>query len=121
MMLLSYSASWVGQAYAGRQHHLADMITQAVSHKGFSFLRVLSPCVTFDKTNNTYANLNMAVRDLPEEHDSSNLLAAMAEASRDDHPALGVYYSEDRATLNQVMDAVTNRSLKTGTGQTKQY
>ena len=26
MMLLSYRAVWVGQAYAGRPHHLADMI-----------------------------------------------------------------------------------------------
>ncbi|MCP5087421.1 MAG: 2-oxoacid:ferredoxin oxidoreductase subunit beta [Rhodobacteraceae bacterium] len=117
MMLLSYGASWVGQAYAGRQHHLADMITQAVSHQGFSFLRVLSPCVTFDKTNNTYANLNTTVRDLPDDHDNSNLMAAMNQASRDDHPALGLYYKEDRETLEQVMKATASRSVKTGTGR----
>lgn len=114
MMLLSYGASWVGQAYAGHHHHLADMITQAMSHRGFSFLRVLSPCVTFDKTDNTYANLNLHVRDLPDNHDTSNLMAAMAEASHTDHPALGIYYKEDRATLRQVMDGTTNRAAESG-------
>jgi len=110
MMLLSYGASWVGQAYAGHPHHLADMITQAISHRGFSFLRILSPCVTFDKTNNTYANLNVNVRDLPEDHDTSDLMAAMAQAQHNDHPALGVYFEHDRATLGQVMGATSKRA-----------
>ncbi|SEF62514.1 2-oxoacid:ferredoxin oxidoreductase subunit beta [Jhaorihella thermophila] len=107
LMLLSYEATWVGQAYAGRPHHLADMITQAIEHKGFSFLRILSPCVTFDKTNNTYVNLGMKVRDLPEGHDRSDRLAAMARAMEEDHPALGVYFEEQRQTLGEVMqDAI---------------
>lgn len=110
MMLLSYRASWVGQAYAGRPHHLADMIAEAMSHQGFSYLHILSPCVTFDKTDKTYANLGMQVRDLPEDHDSSNLMAAMALASHDDAPALGVYFKEERPTLSEVMDATTARS-----------
>ena len=111
MMLLSYGASWVGQAYAGHQHHLVDMIEQAISHRGFSFLRVLSPCVTFDKTDNTYANLNMMVRDLPEDHDDSDLMAALAEAVHTGHPALGVFFREERTTLRQAMDAATERAV----------
>jgi len=114
MMLLSYGASWVGQAYAGHQHDLADMITQAMSHKGFSFLRILSPCVTFDKTDNTYANLNLLVRDLPEAHDTSDLMAAMKAASQTDEPALGVYFKNDRPTLAQVMNATINRASEAG-------
>ena len=110
MMLLSYGASWVGQAYAGHKQHLAEMITEAISHQGFSFLRVLSPCVTFDKTDNTYGNLNMLVRDLPEDHDNSNLVEAMAQAMQTDHPAIGVYYQEQRATLHQSMKATANRA-----------
>ena len=111
MMLLSYRASWVGQAYAGHPHHLADMITKAITHRGFSYLHILSPCVTFDKTDRTYANLDVQVRDLPEDHDTGSLMAAMAEATRDDHPALGLYYQEDRPTLTEVMDATAQRSM----------
>ncbi len=110
MMLLSYRASWVGQAYAGHPHQLAEMMTQAMAHKGFSYLHILSPCVTFDKTDRTWGKLNMQVQDLPEDHDRSDLMAAMAQASAAEIPALGVYYTEDRATLSEVMDETTRRA-----------
>ena len=106
MMLLSYDASWVGQGYAGEPHHLGEMIAQAIAHRGFSYLHILSPCVTFDKTTKTYTNLDMQVRPLPENHDSSDVMAAMAEAARTDCPGLGVLYREERPTLADALDTV---------------
>ena len=106
MMLLSYDASWVGQAYAGEPHHLSEMIVQAIAHRGFSYLHILSPCVTFDKTTKTYSNLNMQVRPLPEDHDSSDVMAAMAEAARTECPGLGVLFREKRPTLSDALDTV---------------
>ena len=110
MMLLSYRASWVGQAYAGHPHQLADMMAEAIAHKGFSYLHILSPCVTFDKTDMTYSNLDMKVRDLPEDHNPHSLIAAMAAASRQDTPMLGLYYVEDRPTLTDVMNETIARA-----------
>jgi 2-oxoglutarate/2-oxoacid ferredoxin oxidoreductase subunit beta len=110
MMLLSYGASWVGQAYAGNPHHMAGMIEQAMAHRGFSYLHVLSPCVTFDKTTKTYSNLGMAVRGLPDEHDTSDVLAAMAIAQKTDAPALGCYYEEQRPTLAEGLDDIAARA-----------
>lgn len=104
MMLLSYGASWVGQAYAGQPHHLADMITEAMAHRGFSYLHILSPCVTFDKTSLTYKNLDMSVRALPRDHDTSDLMAAMAQAQDPGHPAMGVFFRDVRPTLGDNMD-----------------
>lgn len=106
MMLLAYGASWVGQAYAGHPHQLTDMIVQAMAHKGFSYLHILSPCVTFDKTSKTYQNLNVAVREMPEDHDPTNLIAAMAQAKDMAKPAMGVFYREERPTLNEAMDDI---------------
>lgn len=113
MMLLSYRASWVGQAYAGQPHHLADMMVKAIAHPGFSYLHILSPCVTFDKTNMTYANLDVQVRDLPDDHDAGDLMAAMDEANRPDHPALGIFFEEHRPTLGDVMTETIAQSLAT--------
>ncbi len=110
MMLLSYGASWVGQAYAGHQHDLAGMVDQAIAHRGFSYLHVLSPCVTFDKTSKTYQNLGMSVQDLPENHDSSDLIAAITAASKVDHPALGVFFKEERPTLGDGLDEIVDRA-----------
>ncbi|MEN8129782.1 MAG: 2-oxoacid:ferredoxin oxidoreductase subunit beta [Pseudomonadota bacterium] len=110
MMLLSYGASWVGQAYAGHPQHLVEMLEQAIAHRGFSYLHVLSPCVTFDKTSMTYKNLGMMVRDLPESHDSSNIMRAMAEARHPQTPALGVFYQELRPTLDDGLDKIIERA-----------
>jgi len=117
MMLLSYGASWVGQAYAGEPHHLTDMIKQAIAHRGFSYLHVLSPCVTFDKTSKTYQNLGMAVRPLPATHDASNFAAAMAAAQEIDLPQLGVYFARERPTLCDGLTEITARAQGGSAGQ----
>jgi 2-oxoglutarate ferredoxin oxidoreductase subunit beta len=107
LMVLSYGATWVGQAYAGKPHHLAQMIRMAIEHKGFSYLHIISPCVTFDKTDRTYQNLDITVRDLPEEHDPSNRMEAMRQAAKTRRPALGLYYVEQRSTLSEELDEIS--------------
>lgn len=110
MMLLSYEASWVGQAYAGKPHHLTGMIEAAIAHRGFSYLHVLSPCVTFDKVSKTYENLDMSVRHLPENHDASDLSAAMKAAQETGHPQLGIYFEQARPTLADGMNEAISRA-----------
>jgi 2-oxoglutarate ferredoxin oxidoreductase subunit beta len=110
MMLLAYRASFVAQAYAGRPHQLCDLIAEAIAHRGFSYVHILSPCVTFDKTTKTYKNLNVLVRDIAEDHDTTSLTAGMAEAMRTDHPGLGVLYRETRPTLGDVMTETIRRA-----------
>lgn len=106
MMLLSYGASWVGQAYAGQPDHLAEMIRAAIAHRGFSYLHILSPCVTFDKTDLTYHNLDLSVQDLPEDHDQTDRLAAIREATKVDRRSVGLYYVEERPTLSDGLDEI---------------
>jgi 2-oxoglutarate/2-oxoacid ferredoxin oxidoreductase subunit beta len=79
-------------------------IGEAIAHRGFSYLHILSPCVTFDKTSMTYKNLGVMVRDLPANHDPSDLMAAMAQAIDPSTPALGLFYKEDRPTLGDAMN-----------------
>jgi 2-oxoglutarate ferredoxin oxidoreductase subunit beta len=110
MMLLSYGATWVGQSYAGKPEHLKRMVAEAMAHRGFSYLHIISPCVTFDKTHRTYVNLGTRVRDLPASHDPSDKLAALREAMHDETPALGLYYREDRPTLDDALDGVTRKA-----------
>jgi len=112
MMLLSYGASWVGQAYAGKPHHLADMIAEAIAHRGFSYLHILSPCVTFDKTEMTYSNLDVRVRDLPADHDPADRMAAMEQASQTAAPALGLFFKEQRPTLGDGFVDVAARATR---------
>ncbi|MDD5167507.1 MAG: thiamine pyrophosphate-dependent enzyme, partial [Syntrophales bacterium] len=110
LLLLSYGATWVGQSYAGRPEHLRHMVAEAMAHRGFSYLNIISPCVTFDTTDRTYVNLGTKVRDLPAEHDPSDRLAAIREALDYMTPALGLYYCEDRPTLDDDLDSLVKKA-----------
>ena len=114
MMMLAYGTSWVGQSYAGDPRHLSQMITQAIAHRGFSYLHILSPCVTFDKTSKTYTNLKAQVRLLPDDHDSSDKMAAMKFAMDADNPPIGLFYRESRPTLSDNLDLIVESARGRG-------
>lgn len=47
-LALELGASFVGQSFSGDKEQLIPLIKAAMNHKGFAFLNVLSPCVTFN-------------------------------------------------------------------------
>ena len=44
---LASGASFIARGFSGNPSGLTKMITEAIEHRGFSFIEVLSPCVTF--------------------------------------------------------------------------
>lgn len=48
---LTAGASFVARAFSGDALHLREVIKKGIQHKGFSFIDVFSPCVTYNKTN----------------------------------------------------------------------
>jgi len=52
-LALVAGATFVARGFSGDQKHLTDLIKQGIEHKGFSFLDVFSPCVTYNH-DNTY-------------------------------------------------------------------
>ena len=47
MIALASGANFVARAFAGDPNGTAEIIAQAIRHPGFSFVEILSPCVTF--------------------------------------------------------------------------
>ncbi len=45
--MLGYGTTFVAQASPINQKHLTQMMVAAIKHPGFSFLNILSPCVTY--------------------------------------------------------------------------
>ena len=45
---IQLGASFVGRGFSGDKEQLVPMLKAAISHKGFSFIDVISPCVTFN-------------------------------------------------------------------------
>ena len=70
-------ATYVARGFSGKQKHLVELMKGAIQHKGFSFLDVFSPCVTYNK-DNTYQFFNPRVKPLEESgHDTSDFAKAM--------------------------------------------
>ncbi len=47
-LAIELRATFVGQSFSGDKEQLTPLIKAAVNHRGFAFLNVISPCVTFN-------------------------------------------------------------------------
>ncbi len=47
-LAIELGATFVGQSFSGDKEQLTPLLKAAMSHKGFAFLNVISPCVTFN-------------------------------------------------------------------------
>ena len=81
-MALAAGATFVARGFSGDQKHLTDLIRQAIQHKGFSFLDVFSPCVTYNK-DNTFQWFRPRVKRLEDDatYDATNWIAAVEKST----------------------------------------
>ena len=50
-LALAAGATFVARGFSAEQKHLTELIKRAIQHKGFSFVDVFSPCVTYNHDN----------------------------------------------------------------------
>ncbi len=50
-LAIELGATFVGQSFSGDKSQLIPLIKAGLSHNGFSFINVISPCVTFNNNN----------------------------------------------------------------------
>jgi 2-oxoglutarate ferredoxin oxidoreductase subunit beta len=107
---LASGVSWAARGFSGNPKHVTDLIVDGIQHPGFAFVQTMSPCVTF---HNTQDQWRAEVESLPEDHDSTDRTAALAQAFRLDTLPVGLFFSETRPTLDS-HTRVTNHPLKPG-------
>lgn len=80
-LALFAGATFVARGFSGEQKHLTELIKQAIQHKGFAFIDVFSPCVTYN-LDNTYTWFKQRVKKLEDDpsYDSTNWTAAMGKS-----------------------------------------
>lgn len=102
-LALSYGASFVARGYAGDPKGLQEIIKQGTLHKGFSFIQILTPCVTFDKENRTWKNLKENVHDLHIRIQDKNMESAMRAAEEEPY-GVGIFYQDaDRLDYQEIL------------------
>ena len=106
--VLASGVSFAARGFSGNPKHVTDLIVQGIEHPGFSFIQTMSPCPTFYNTFDLWRPL---IEELPEDHDPSNRVQAMAQAFRDDAIPVGLFYKELRPTLES-QTRVTNHPAR---------
>lgn len=103
-LALTAGATFVAQGFSTDLKELTSLIEQGIQHKGFSFINVFSPCVTFNKVN-TYdwfkENL-VSLNDI-EHYDSANRLMAMQTLMENDGLVTGLIYQDKNKPSYQDM------------------
>jgi 2-oxoglutarate ferredoxin oxidoreductase subunit beta len=91
-------ATFVAQGFSSWQPQLVRILTQAIAHRGFSFVNVLSPCVTFNKVN-TYDWYKKHLRNLDEDpsYEPGDRSRAFALLQAEEEMVTGVVYREEDA------------------------
>ncbi|WP_148278129.1 thiamine pyrophosphate-dependent enzyme [Desulfobacula toluolica] len=92
-LALAYGASFVARGYAGNPQGLKEIIKEGILHQGFSFIQILTPCVTFDKENRTWKNLKENVCDLNIRIEEKNMETAMRAAENEPY-GCGIFFQD---------------------------
>ena len=92
VIALAAGANFVGRAFSGDPKGTADMIAEAIKTPGFSFIEILSPCVTFRPEQREWRK---AVRPAPVTTTDDPARAARLIMS-DDGFNIGILYRGDR-------------------------
>lgn len=104
--------TFVARGFAGDMKHLTQLIVEAIKHRGFAFVDVFQPCVTFNYLN-TYDWFNERVYKLEEEnHDVTDRDKALKKAFEwGDRIPIGVFYKKERPTYRDKLPHLNSRSL----------
>lgn len=94
-LAISAGAGFVAQGFSGDIAQLTRIIEEGMKHKGFSFINVFSPCVTFNKVN-TYEWYKEHLVNLEEDssYDYKNRSMAMQKVMEHDGLVTGIIYQD---------------------------
>jgi 2-oxoglutarate ferredoxin oxidoreductase subunit beta len=109
-LAIAFGATFVARGYSGKPRDLEAFIVSAISHKGFAFVHVVSPCVTFLDAFDYWQANTVEV----EAHDPEDRSEAFRLASITDKPRLGVFYQREEETLDEKYKGLRDRALIAG-------
>jgi 2-oxoglutarate/2-oxoacid ferredoxin oxidoreductase subunit beta len=96
-LALSAGATFVARGFSADQKHLTELIKRGIEHKGFSFIDIFSPCVTYNH-DNTFQWFRPRVKKLEDNpgYDTSNWVEAIEKSLLwGDEIPIGVFFERN--------------------------
>jgi len=114
LLALEAGATFVGRAYGPETAQLTDLLAAAMTHRGFSLVEVILPCLAFH--NNTDFLKEKVYRVKPGRE--ADFKAALEKAREwdysndgDDKIPIGIYYQTNRPTFEEQWRGIKGRGL----------
>ncbi len=104
--------TFVARGFSGDPEHLKSLIVKAINHRGFSYIDVFQPCVTFNYLN-TYQWFRQRVYKLEEtDHDYTDRQKALEKSIQfEDRIPIGIFYKEERPTYRDNLPQIKGKTL----------
>jgi 2-oxoglutarate ferredoxin oxidoreductase subunit beta len=106
------NGTFVARGFAGDPKHLTGLVVEALKHKGFNYIDVFQPCVTFNYLN-TYEWFRQRIYKLEEAgHDYTDRQEALEKSFEwGDRIPIGIFYKEERSTYRDNLEHLKNKPL----------
>ncbi len=106
-------ATFVARGFSAEPQHLTNIMKQAITHKGFSLVDILQPCVSFN-FQNTYLWYRERVYKLEEDksYDPANFESALRKSMEwGDKIPIGLLYRTERQTYEESLPGLAGGPL----------
>lgn len=113
-MAIASGATWVGRAFSADMRGTTDMMVRAMRHRGFAFLNIMSPCVTW-RGDDQFRVMKAMVRSLPENHDVASREQARRYTHEKDIMTVGVLYETHVPSLLDRLEEMRASAATTAT------
>lgn len=102
LLMLAAGATFVARTYAGDIAGTKRIMQAAIAHKGFSYVDIIQPCLTFSDTRDYYKE---RVYWLDENFPTNDLKKAIdkVQENKDDKVPLGIFYQTEKLTFEEAL------------------
>lgn len=103
-LALASGGTFIARGFSGDPKQLASLIEKGMTHRGFSFIEVLSPCVTHNKViTNQWFRENMAQVDEDPKYDPKNRTQAWEKLTNEEKIPVGLIYVEEKPSFEELV------------------
>jgi 2-oxoglutarate/2-oxoacid ferredoxin oxidoreductase subunit beta len=106
-LALASGATYVARGFSGDVKQLTELVAGGIQHKGFAFVDVFSPCVTYNKVN-TFDFFRQRVYKLESAgHDPGDIVAAWQRSLEwGEKIPIGLFYRTDRPSYEDLEEVL---------------
>jgi 2-oxoglutarate ferredoxin oxidoreductase subunit beta len=110
-MAVALDASIVARGFSGDMEQLKELMKEAITHKGYSLVDILQPCVSFNKVN-TFDWYSQRVYHIGPEHNPEDRIEAFKKSLEwGDKIPTGIIYRNIRPTMEERIPVIKESPL----------